>query len=180
MNDPTRKKASWKQKIFHELVEYWINVIYLALVFASFFIHQRLLLASYHITYTNYGVAVIEALILAKVILIGDAIRLGRGLEDKPLIYPTLYKTVVFTFFVAAFKAVEYGIKGLWHGAGIMGGLTEFYEKGWELVLANSLVVVVAFLPYFAVRELGRVMGEEKIRALFFRSRVADSSPPQR
>jgi hypothetical protein len=172
MNDPAGKKASWKQRIFHELVEYWINVIYLAIVFASFFIHQRLLLASYHITYTNYGVAIIEALILAKVILIGDAIRLGRGLEDKPLIYPTLYKTVVFTFFVAAFKAVEFGIKGLWQGEGIMGGLAEFYEKGWELVLANSLVVVVAFLPYFAVRELGRVMGGKTIRDLFFVKRA--------
>jgi hypothetical protein len=173
MIDPaTKKKASWKQRLFHEVVDYWINVIYLAIVFASFFIHQRLLLASYHITYTNYGVAIIEALILAKVILIGDAIRLGRGLEDKPLIYPTLYKTVVFTFFVAAFKAVEYGIKGLLHGEGIMGGLAEFYEKGWELVLANSLIVVVAFLPYFAVRELGRVMGGKTIRDLFFIKRA--------
>jgi len=172
MIDPATKKASWKQRLFHEVVDYWINVIYLAIVFASFFIHQRLLLASYHITYTNYGVAIIEALILAKVILIGDAIRLGRGLEDKPLIYPTLYKTVVFTFFVAAFKAVEYGIKGLWHGEGIMGGLAEFYEKGWELVLANSLIVVVAFLPYFAVRELGRVMGGKTIRDLFFLKRA--------
>jgi hypothetical protein len=172
MNDAGRKKASWKQRLFHEVVDYWINAIYLAIVFASFFIHQRLLLASYHITYTNYGVAIIEALILAKVILIGDAIRLGRGLEDKPLIYPTLYKTVVFSIFVAAFKAVEFGIKGLWQGEGFTGGLAEFHEKGWELVLANSLIVVVAFLPYFAVRELGRVMGGKTIRDLFFLKRA--------
>jgi len=171
MNDPARKKASWKQKIFHELVEYWINVIYLTLVFASFFIYQRLLLASYDITYTNYGVAVIEALILGKVIMIGDVVRLGRGLEEKPLIYPTIYKTVVFTVFVAAFKAIEYGIKGLWQGEGIMGGLAEFSAKGWEVVLANSLVVVVAFIPFFAVKELGRVLGEQTIRDLFFRKR---------
>ncbi len=183
MNDPDRKKSSWRQKIFHELVEYWINVIYLMLVFASFFIYQRLLLASYEITYTNYGVAVIEALVLGKVIMIGDVARLGRGLEDKPLIYPTIYKTVVFTVFVAAFKGIEYGIKGLWHGEGIMGGLAEFSAKGWEVVLANSIVVVVAFIPFFAVKELGRVLGEKTVRGLFFRKRTGtliDPAEPER
>jgi len=38
-------------------------------------------------------------------------------------------------------------------------------------VLANSLVVVVAFIPFFAVKELGRVLGEKTIRDLFFRKR---------
>ena len=89
------------------MVEYWINVCYLALVFASFTQYRRLILAAHDITYTNYWVAVIEALILAKVIMIGAVLRLGRGLEDKPLIYPTLYKTVVFTFFVAVFDLVK-------------------------------------------------------------------------
>jgi len=46
-------------------------------------------LAEYQIAYLHYGVSVVEALVLAKVILIGEALRLGRGLEDKPLIVPT-------------------------------------------------------------------------------------------
>ena len=36
---------------------------------------------AYDITYTNYWIAVIEALILAKVIMIGAVLRLGRGLR---------------------------------------------------------------------------------------------------
>ena len=31
---------SLKQKIFHEVVEYWINVVYLALVLAAFTQYQ--------------------------------------------------------------------------------------------------------------------------------------------
>ena len=31
---------SLKQKIFHEMVEYWINVVYLALVLAAFTQYQ--------------------------------------------------------------------------------------------------------------------------------------------
>jgi len=45
---------SLKQKIFHEVVEYWINVVYLALVLAAFTQYRRLLLADVGILYANY------------------------------------------------------------------------------------------------------------------------------
>ena len=172
MSSPDKKKGNLKKKIFHEIAEYWINVVYLALVFAAFTQYRRFILASHDITYTNYGFAVIEALILAKVIMIGDVVRLGRSLGQKPLIYPTLYKTAVFVVFVGIFTVLEHVIKGLWKGQGLAGGLAEFL--GHELV-ANCLVVFVAFIPFFGVKELGRVLGQEKIRALFFRRRDPDS-----
>ena len=46
--------------------------------------YRRLVLAAHDITYTNYWVALIEALILAKVVMIGDVLRLGRGLDINP------------------------------------------------------------------------------------------------
>jgi hypothetical protein len=172
MSGADKKKGDLKKKIVHEVVEYWLNVCYLALVFAAFTQYRRFLLAAHDITYTNYGFAVIEALILAKVIMIGEVARLGRGLERKPLIYPTLYKTVVFTVFVGAFKIVEEVIKGLWKGEGLTGGLVGFFEKGPYELLANSIVVFVSFIPFFAVKELGRVLGQDRIRVLFFRRRA--------
>ncbi|MGB2689946.1 MAG: hypothetical protein WBC36_13265 [Desulfobacterales bacterium] len=171
MSKHFKKMGNLKEKIFHEMVEYWINVCYLTLVFAAFTQYRRFLLAAHDITYANYGFAVIEALILAKVIMIGDVFRLGRGLENKPLVYPTLYKTVVFTLFVAVFTVFEHLVKGLWKGTGLMGGFYEFLGKGPYELLANSLVVFVAFFPFFGVKELGRVLGEDKIRSLFFRRR---------
>lgn len=172
MNNPETKQGNLKKKIVHELGEYLIIVCYLTLVFAAFTQYRRILLSAYGIDYMNYGVAVIEALILGKVIMIGEVVRLGRGLEQKPLIYPTLYKTFVFTVFVAAFTLIEHAIKGLWQGKGLTGGLIELSEKGYHELLANSLVVFVAFIPFFAVKELGRVFGEDKIRTLFFKKRA--------
>jgi hypothetical protein len=179
MSSADKRKGNWKEKIVHEVTEYWLNVIYLTLVFAAFTQYRRLLLAVYDITYTNYWFAVIEALILAKVIMIGDVVRLGRGLEHKPLIVPTLYKTVVFTLFVGAFSVLEHAIKGLWTGTGFMGGISEFLGKGHEL-LANCLVVFAAFIPFFAFKELERVLGVEKIRALFFLKRDPGSAEAER
>ena len=101
-----------------------MNVAYLAIVFAAFMWYRRLILASYDIAYTNYWVAVIEALILGKVIMIGGIFRLGRSLEDKPLIYSSLYKTVVFSLFCAAFTVAEHTVVGLWKGGGLAAGCT--------------------------------------------------------
>ncbi len=172
MHNPDKIQVDLKKRVFHEMVEYWINVLYLALVFASFTWHRRLILAAYDITYTNYWVAVIEALVLAKVIMVGDVLRLGRQLDQKPLIYPTLLKTVVFSLFVGAFTIIEHGIKGLWSKKGFTEGIFDLIGKGHHELLAGCLVTLVAFIPFFAIRELGRVLGKGKIRTLFFQKRA--------
>jgi len=180
MNSPAKKKGEIKEKIVHEMIEYWTNVIYLTLVFAAFTQYRRLILAAHDITYTNYGVAVIEALILAKVIMIGDALGLGRRLEEKPLIYPALLKTVVFSLFVGIFTIIEHVIKGLWKGEGLTGGVVALLGKGHHELLAGCLVILVALLPFFAIKELGRVLGQEKIRALFFQRRDPASADAEK
>jgi len=171
MSSTAKNKGNLKEKIVHEMVAYWVNVAYLTLMFAAFTQYRRLVLAAHDITYTNYWVAVIEALILAKVIMVGDALHLGRRLDQKPLIYSTLLKTVVFTLFVGAFTLTEHVIKSLWSGEGFKAGIAGLLGKGHHELLAGCLVVFVAFIPFFAFRELGRVLGEGKIWTLFFQRR---------
>ena len=161
------------KKVRLELIEYAFNVVYLTLVFAAFTQYRRFLLAEYSITYTNYWVGLFAAMLLGKVIMIGSVFRLGRWLEQKPLIIPTIYKALIFTIFVLVFRGVEYAIKGLLHGHGLVVAFGEFFaQKGINEVLANSVVVLVTLIPFFAVKELGRVLGRERIAALFFRNRV--------
>src|ERR1700692_1746850 len=100
MNEVNKKKAGLKEKFVRELINYWVTFLYLAFFFGAFAWYRRLVLAEYGISYLHYGTALVEALVLAKVILIGDALHLGRKLEEKPLIIPTIYKTVVFCVFV--------------------------------------------------------------------------------
>jgi len=171
MNSTDTKKGDLKKKIVHEMVEYWIIVLYLAIFFAAFTQYRRLLLAAYDITYTNYWVAAIKALVLGKVIMVGEALRIGRGLEQKPLLFPTLYKTLVFTLFLAIFIVLENVIKGLWKGTGFTGDIVEFLGVGSHEFIANCLVVFVALIPFFGIKELSRVIGQDKIRALFFQKR---------
>jgi hypothetical protein len=173
MNDVNKKKVGWKQKLFHEMIEYWINFVYLSIFFGVFTSYRRLIMAEYQIGYQHYGIVLIKALVLAKVIMIGDVLRLGRNLEDKPLIFPTLYKSAVFSILVAVFNVLEDAIKGLLHGRGLAGGIDELISKGNYELLAGFLVVFFAFVPFFAFKELGRLLGEGKIRDLFFRGKSA-------
>jgi len=101
--------------------------------------------------------------------MIGGVFPLGRSLEQGPLIYPTLYKAVVFTVLVVVINLIEHALKGLWTGMGLAGGLADFLDRVPHELLAGSLVIFVALIPFFAVKELGRALGEEKIGALFFR-----------
>jgi hypothetical protein len=166
-------KPGWKQRALREFTAYWINVLYLSCFLGLFAWYRRLVLASYQITYLNYGVALLEALVMAKVILIGDALRLGRGFEQHSLIFPTLYKAAIFTAFLGAFGVFEHEVSGLWRGEGLAGGLKKIASSGKYELLARCLVMFFAFIPFFAFRELGRVLGEGKLGALFFRRTAA-------
>lgn len=113
--DAAKEKIGWKQRAKREFVRYWINFTYLAVVFGLFAWYRRLILAEYEIRYLKYGVAIIEALILAKVILLAEMMGLGREFEQKPLIYPTLYNSVIFSLFVGVFALIEHTVGGLLH-----------------------------------------------------------------
>src|SRR5208283_4026979 len=107
MNDSKKDKAGLKQKIAHEMFDYFINFVYLAFFFVMFTSYRRLILAEYQISYLHYGISIIQAMILAKVVMVGDILRLGRRLENKPLIFPTLYKAIVFCIWVGVFGVLE-------------------------------------------------------------------------
>src|SRR5262249_4612833 len=153
MSNATKTRAHWKQKIVSELIEYWILVVYLGVFFGAFNWYRRLVLAAYQITYLHYGMAVLEALVLAKVILIGPAVHLGQRLDDRPLIVPTLYKAVVFSLWVGVFTVLEHTVEGLFHEHGLAGGVEELMRTGKYEVLARCLVMFCAFIPLFAFKE---------------------------
>lgn len=170
------KNAGWKKKLVNEMSEYFVNFVYLAVVFSTFATYRRLILAVYQVSYLNYGIAVIEAAVLAKIILLGETVRLGRRHEDKPLIIPALYKTLVFALWVIIFKILEYMIRGLLRGRDLTEEFQDLIGRGGYEILANALVVFAAFVPFFAIKELGRVIGREKLRELFFRRRAGTDS----
>jgi len=163
-------KARLKQRIIHELGEYLTVFLFLAPLFGAFSTYRMLLLGQFRGGSFEYGTALINALILSKIVLIGEYLRLGKRQENRPLIYSTVYKSLVFTLLVAMFHVLEDAIKGLLHGEGVTGAFAALRDKGIAELLAPGLVYFCAFLPFFALREIRRVLGERRLADLFFRS----------
>jgi hypothetical protein len=163
----------FKQKAEHELKDFaWIS-LYLGFFFCALTTYAMLLLRKYNISFLNYTFAIINALIVAKIILIGEWARLGKKIETKPLYLAVLYKSFVFGLLVFVFHFVEEFIKRLIHG---LPAGTVVHDIDIDDLIGKSIVIFCAFIPLFAFRELGRVIGENKLHALFLRSGVGESS----
>src|SRR5260370_15701550 len=107
---------SIKQKTVHELKDFaWIS-LYLAFFFCALSTYATLLLRKYEISYLNYTFAIVNALIIAKVILIGEMAHLGRRAEARALYQAVLYKSFVFGLFVFAYYFLDEFVKRLIHG----------------------------------------------------------------
>jgi hypothetical protein len=111
--NPNEPKPGLKEKAIHQLREFLGMFIYLWVLFALFSLHQSIVLAQEHINYQAQGFAIINALVLAKVMLIGEDLHLGDGLRDKPLLYSILYKTFLFSVFLISFHILEEVLVGV-------------------------------------------------------------------
>jgi hypothetical protein len=169
------KATGLKERAIEELKLFWIIALYLWVFLGSFTVYRRLVIAETGAVYLHYGIALIEALIIAKVILIGQIFHFSRRFEDKPLIVPVLYKSILFGAFVLLFGIVERLVEGWFHREGLLGGLRGISDLGGYELGARVLMLIVAFVPFFAFWEIGRVLGAHKLAAMFFSGRERPS-----
>jgi hypothetical protein len=175
MHAENSQKKSVKEKVVHEFEQLAIITLYLAFFFCALATYSMLLLDRFHISYFAYGTALINALVIAKVILIGEAMHAGEKFEEKALVYSAIWKAFVYGLLVFAFHILEELIKHLVHGKDFAGAL---HNIRIDDLLARTVVIICTFIPLFAFRELGRVMGQDNFRALLFHSGSAPKSNP--
>jgi hypothetical protein len=162
------KTAALKARAIEEFKVFWVTALYLWVFLGSFTVYRRLIVAELGVAYLHYGIALIEALVIAKVILIGRMFGFSRRFEDKPLIVPVLYKSLLFGLFVLFFGVAEHVVEGWVHKQGMLGGLHDIGELGTYELTARVLMLMVAFVPFFAFWEIGRVLVMLKLQSMFF------------
>jgi hypothetical protein len=96
MTAENSQRTGLKQKAAHEFEELAAIFLYLAFFFCALATYSMLLLNKFQISYFTFGAALINALVIAKVILIGEYAHLGKKHEAKPLLYSAIYKALVF------------------------------------------------------------------------------------
>jgi hypothetical protein len=176
MSDKDPAAPGFKQKAAREFKEYlWISA-YLAFFFCALTTYTMLLLRKYDVDdYLNYSLAIINALVIGKVILIAQMAHLGRGSEARPLYQTVLYKSFIFGVVVFAFHIVEEFVKRVIHGRPFG---TVWQETRWEDLVARTIIVFCAFIPLFGFMELRRVLGEERLYLLLRTRGGVEASGP--
>jgi len=170
-------KATLKEKTVEELRNFWVIFVYLAFLFSAFITYRRLILHEVGVSYLHYGFAVIEAAIIGKVILIGQAVGLGKRTEaHDALIVTVLLKSIVYAIFVGLFTVLEHLVEGLIHKESLETIAHGLASVGRDEFLARALMVFVTFVPLFSVYEACRVLGHTDLYALFFEKNPVQST----
>ncbi len=166
------KKAAIESKATDELREWFVNAAYLALFLCTFAVYRALitreLLDSRVVV--QLGASLVTAIVIAKTIMIGGWLKLGEsGRRGAPLVIRTMRLAAIYGVFVFFVTVVEKLIDGLIHGHAARETLQMLAHLGWEEITARSLVIFLAFIPYFALREFARRKGVDDTFDLFFR-----------
>lgn len=178
------EKANAKEKVTHELKEMFVVFLFIFPVFLAFNIYrQSLQAASFGNPYVAHGTALLNSLIMAKIVLIGEWVKLGKGTEERPLIVTVLVKSFLFTLLYMAFELLEKLIENLVHGLDFSAALHALGGPASKEYLPHAACIFLCFIPFFALLESRRVLGEGRFQSLFLRGESAAESgliaPPQ-
>lgn len=170
ISDQQKRKA--KERATTELKKYIAIAIYLWVLFSMFEIHRFAVLRDVKhspISMYRIGLAAINALILAKIILIGDMIHLGDQIRNKTrLIYSVLFKSVIFAVFVICCNVIEGTILAWIHGTSIGSNIPQMGGGGLLGMVLYGVMGSIVLIPFFLFTELQRLLGSEKLHSLIF------------
>lgn len=177
LNKKNARHPNLKEKAADEAKKLLSMFLYLWVVIGAFTLYESLVLAQHEISFVVHGVAVVKALVLAKVMLIADNLKLARRMEGRPLIYPILYQSVVFAVFFICFDILEKVAVDILKGRGALQDMPIIGGGRVAGIVAVAVIVTVALIPFFAFREIGKAIGRRELHALLFRRRIAPSPP---
>ena len=111
----------------------------------------------------------IASLILGKAVLIADMLPPINRYPNRPLVYNIVWKTVIYLLMATVIHYVERLIDFSRHAGGIVAGNEKLLaEMVWPHFWAVQIILFILILVYCTARELGRVIGREKMLRLFF------------
>jgi hypothetical protein len=172
---PNPEKRSWKAKLLAEFENLLAIVAYLFVLFAVFQLHTAMILVSRGINYSySQGIifALVNALVLGKFMLIAEALHAGKEWQSRALLYSTLFRSVGMAVILVICHLLEEGLVAIWHGRSFFAAP----DMNFIEILSLGLVMFVVLIPFFAFRELQRVLGKAELKSLFLQHKIANGS----
>ena len=165
------EKPSLKSRALDELRQYVIITLYLWVFFALFSFYRRMILEENGISVWQQTLAIINALVFGKVILIAQALHLEAGLRKYPRIYIVLGNALMFTIVLLAFHILEEAIKAWFEGRPLATSIADFGGGTLSGFLTVGAIFFAVLIPFFGLQEISRAVGSRPLWDLFFSGR---------
>lgn len=178
---PTAKASSsptddrWRkarERLRHEVRRFVLMFLYLWVLLLLFVLNEDIVFRQQGLSFSAQGFAFFNALVLAKVMLVAEDLDLGRWRERRPLVYPILRESFLLTALFIAFHVVEHVIIGLVKGETLAASVPHIGGGGLIGLACVGVIFFVALIPFFAFKYVGREIGEERLNAMLFRTKV--------
>lgn len=182
--DEGATKRSIARRAVEETERYLALAVYLVIVFGTLILFSLNIYARldedgrHYSSFHFYALGLLNALVLAKLMLVAEMTKLGshsfgHRLQQGPLIYSILYQALLFAVVLVMLNVLEELLVGAWHGKALEEVLPEI-AGGPRGLATLAWVMFVALIPYFAFRELSRALGGSRLRALLWSNRAAE------
>jgi hypothetical protein len=161
-----------------ELREVLPPTVFFGVGFNLIVLTTDLILADYLVSFGNFVVATMAALVVGKAVLVANALPFLRRFDNAPLIRPVLFKTVVYWAVVFLVRFLEKLIEYLFAG-GSLGDIPEYLAAHftWHRFAAIQIWIFVLFLIYTSVIELNARFGDGLMFKIFFTKRSSELKP---
>ena len=161
--------SNLRHKLIHELRELIPVTLFFFVAFQLLALTESLMLKQYGIHVTTFVAATLMAVIVAKAVVLTDHFDFVNRYPEKPLVYNVLWKTVIYFAVSLLVRYLEHLIDAWRKSPGFSAANRLLFEEiVWPHFWAVQLWLVVLLLIYCAFRELVRVLGRERIFAMFF------------
>ncbi|CAH1654737.1 MULTISPECIES: hypothetical protein [unclassified Chelatococcus] len=151
-----------------EIKRFVILFLYLWVLFGLFVLNQRIILREHDINFTSQGFALINAFIMAKVMLILETINLSRWLHRRPLIYPIVHDAFLFSVSFIIFHVAEEMVLGLFRGETAEHSVPTIGGGGLAGIVCVAVILFFALIPFFAFQNFNRALGPGRMKAMLF------------
>jgi hypothetical protein len=164
----TTAKPPLHQRAMHELKELVFISLYLYITIGAVILMKTAVLRTQGIEFTPWGIAIVKAVLLAKFMLLGEAMKFGGRSTTGPLIWPTLRRAFGLLALLIIMTIIEEAVVGLFHHRAIAASLGDLFGPRLEETLAGYLIMLMVLLPYCAFRVLGEALGEGRLVRMLF------------
>lgn len=147
---------------------YLVAFLYLYVLLGVFTIHEEMTLRERSISFAPHGWALVNALVLGKVMLIAEDLRLGSRIKAHPLIYPIVIESFLLAVLFIAIHVLEHLVTGRIHGEALAASVPLIGGGGFLGLTLAAFSFFVALIPFCGFRQVSRAIGPERMRALLF------------